>query len=143
MWVLQLPVVIPLGDKWGPWDTPEAAKTWVLGHNVDAQGRSATLRVETHKEVFGGRGSKRRRALTAQGWNALTALVSLKNALAKQDELAMKNLLPRLFALYEEALAARCRKPDELIDVPPFELSSNELELLRLQQSKHERKNAK
>jgi hypothetical protein len=104
-------VLIPVGgrsgDKWNRWDTPENAKNWVLGHSVDeATGHIRLLRAVTHKEIFSDR-------LTKQGWNLLSAVISLKNAIASKDELAMKNVLPRFVAFYQDALADRCKEDPE------------------------------
>src|SRR5215469_17663850 len=64
---------------------------------------------------FDGEAEKNFQALNAQRWNILSGVISLKNAIASKDELAMKNLLPRFVGFHQDAFADRYKKehPDE------------------------------
>ena len=107
-----VPIVIPfLANK--PWDTPQAAKAYTLGNRVNpATGQIELLRTVTRGEVLP-RSDHYKKRLTPQQWDFLITATSLRNALAKNDELATNKFFARLIVLDRDLAAGQHRAVGE------------------------------
>jgi len=134
-----LPVVVPVGGetghKWGPWDTEQAAKKWILGHLVTGEGRLQLLRVVTRQEVIFKKHPKFWQALTKQEWDYLVTVQALRIALAETDQFAATKFLPRLLALYRDLVTSEDRGPKEFLGREWLPMPS--AEILSQQQTSH------